>query len=246
VRRAEDGLATNPAQFAHGPPHPTARRPGRAADEGGRRMSLNVMVLESDPGAADSAARALTEAGHEVLRCHEAGATSFPCNGLEDQSKCPLRSHSVDVALTVRRGVRSEPTPLEDGVRCALMHRTPLVVVGPPVFDPFDAFEARVLADDDDVVGACEEVAVSELPRHSRIATEALRAARNPDDMPAAARVTVTRRHGCLLAAVSGLDELTPRQRDAAIVRMMMKLREYDSSARGIDVTNARVSPDRP
>jgi len=203
-------------------------------------MSLNVMVLESDPGIADNASRALADAGHEVHRCHEAGARSFPCLGLEDQSKCPLRSHSIDLALTVRADHQSQPTALEDGVRCALMHRVPLVVVGPPMLDPSESLEARVLGADDDVVAACEEVAAGELPRHSRVATEALRAARNPDDVTTAARVTVTRRHGCLLAEVSGLDELTTRQRDAAIVRMLMKLREYDSSARGIDVTYPR------
>ena len=205
-------------------------------------MPLNVMVLESDTGAADNARRALTAAGHEVLSCHEPGARAFPCRGIEDQSKCPLRSHSVDIALTVRTGPRSQPTAQEDGVRCALMHRVPLVVVGPPVLDPFEPFQARVIDPDDDVVAACEEVAASELPRHSRVATDALRASRNTGDGSAAARATVTRRRGCLLASVSGLDALAPRQQDAAIVRMMAKLREYDSSARGIDVTFKRQS----
>ena len=205
-------------------------------------MSLNVMVLESDAGAADAARSALTAAGHEVLGCHEPGARSFPCVGIEDQSKCPLRSHSVDLALTVRTGHRSQPTAHEDGVRCALMHRVPLVVVGPPVLDPFEPFQARVIDAGDDVVAACEEVAASELPRHSRVATEALRATRNPGDGSDAARATVTRRHGCLHASVTGLEALGPRQQDAAIVRMMAKLREYDSSARGIDVTFRRQS----
>jgi hypothetical protein len=205
-------------------------------------MTLNVMVFESDRGSADMARRALVDAGHEVLRCHDPGALAFPCRGLDDQSKCPLRSHSVDLALTVRTAHRSQPTPLEDGVRCALMHRIPLVVAGSPVLDPFEPFQARVLDAADDVVGACEAVAAGELPRHSRVATEALRASRNAGDVTTAARVTVTRRRGCLLASVSGLDALAPRQRDAAIVRMMMKLREYDSSARGIDVTYAGQS----
>lgn len=207
-------------------------------------MSLTVMVLESDLGAADNARRDLAAAGHEVFGCHEPGSAAFPCRGLADQSLCPLRSHSVDVALTVRTRHRSQPAPEEDGIRCALMHRVPVVVAGASVLDPFEPFEARVLDAADDIVAACEEVAAGELPRHSRVATEALRASRNPSDAADAARATVTRRHGCLLAAVSGLDALAPRQQDAAIVRMMAKLREYDSSARGIDVTFRRQPAD--
>ena len=98
-------------------------------------MALNVMVLESDRGAADTVKRELTAAGHEVLTCHVPGSRTFPCVGLEDQWRCPLRSHSVDLALTVRSRHRAQPTASEDGVRCALMHRVPLVVVGPPLLD---------------------------------------------------------------------------------------------------------------
>jgi hypothetical protein len=209
-------------------------------------MSLNVLVLESDHGVADVAIQELTDAGHLVLRCHDPGATVFPCRGIEDGPKCPLQSHVVDVALTVRSGHRSQPTDREDGVRCALMHRVPLVVAGSAVLDPYAQFEMRVLDRTDDVVGACEEVAESELPRHSRIATDALRAARGPAAALVDARVSVTGRHGSLLATVTGLESVSREQRDAAIVRMSAKLREYDSSARGLDVVvgdQARVAP---
>ncbi len=107
------------------------------------------------------------------------------------------------------------------------------------MFDPYDEYEALILDRTADIVGACEEVAAAELPRHSRVATEALNATRAPDDAPAGGRASVTRRNGSLLASVGGLDDLAPRQRDAAIVRMIAKLRELDSSARGIDVVVA-------
>ena len=201
-------------------------------------MPLNVMVLESERGAADQAARELTEAGHVVLRCHEPGASAFPCRGVEDQSTCPLRSHAVDVALTVRSRPRSQPAPQEDGARCALMHRVPLVVAGPSVLDPYEQYEARVLGRTDDVVAACEEVAAGELARHSRIASEALASFRTASDEMPRSRVSVTRRKGGLHGTVSGLDALAPRRRDAAIVRMMAKLRELDPTARGIDVVH--------
>ena len=195
-------------------------------------MPLNVMVLQSERGAADQAALELTQAGHVVLRCHDPGASAFPCRGVEDQSSCPLRSHIVDVAVTVRSRPRSQPAPQEDGVRCALMHRVPLVVAGPAVLDPYEGYEARVLDRFGDVVGACEEVAAAELPRHSRVASEALQTTPSADD----ARASVTRRRGSLLVSVRGLEGLAPRRREAAVVRMLARLREFDSTARGIDV----------
>jgi hypothetical protein len=56
------------------------------------------------------------------------------------------------------------------------------------------------------------------------------------------ARASVTRRKGSLRVTVSGLDALAPRRRDAAIVRMMARLRELDPTARGIDVVHAPSS----
>jgi hypothetical protein len=199
-------------------------------------MTLNVLVLESDRGTAEDAARDLADAGHVVLRCHDPGAPAFPCRGIVDQSACPLRTHTVDVALDVRSQPRSQPTPEEDGVRCSLMHRVPLVVAGPSVLDPYEAFEAAIVDRAGDVVAACEAVAEAELARHSRVATEALRASRTPHDALADARAVVTRRSGRLRVSLSGLGALAPLQRDAAIVRTLGKLREFDSSAKGIDI----------
>jgi hypothetical protein len=199
-------------------------------------MSLNVMVLESDPGAAEKAIHALTDAGHVVLRCHDPGAPAFPCRGLIEPSDCPLRSHAVDVAVTVRARHRSEPTTSEGGVTCALMHRIPLVVVGPRVPDPYERRETRVLDGTVDVVRACEDVAAGEMAEHSRVATAALRASRTPSDALERARAAVTRRNGRLLATISGFGALAPRQRDAAIVRVLGKLREFDPFTKGIDV----------
>jgi hypothetical protein len=84
------------------------------------------------------------------------------------------------------------------------MHRLPLVVAGPPVCDPFDEFETRVVDPAGDVVG-CEQVAYGVLANHSRIATDALRSSRAPSAGLMNARVVVTRRRGSLLATVRGL-----------------------------------------
>ena len=115
--------------------------------------TLDVMLLESDPGAADAAAETLTAAGHRVHRCHEVGLGAFPCNGVIDPKKCPLMM-PVDVALLVRRHPYPRPTPLEDGVSCAIRAGVPVVADGPGVLDPFEPWEAGRVHDGD-VVGAC-------------------------------------------------------------------------------------------
>ena len=154
--RTEARLVAHQSRIHHGPAHTTARS---HANRGGSSMLLNVMVLQSERGAADEAAGELTAAGHVVLRCHDPGASAFPCRGIEDRSKCPLWSHRVDVALTVRSRPRSQPAPQEDGVRCALMHHPVVagVVVQPLTPGPTVTSSAR-----------CEEVAAAR-PRHSRV-----------------------------------------------------------------------------
>jgi hypothetical protein len=102
------------------------------------------------------------------------------------------------------------------------------------VLDPYEGYEARVVDLTADLVVACEEVASAELPHHSRVASEALKTTQGTDSRDV--RASVTRRHGSLLVSVSGLDGLAPRRRDAAVVRMLARLREFDSTARGIDI----------
>ena len=197
--------------------------------------SLNVMVLESEYGAADEAKRELAAAGHVVLQCHDSDAPAFPCRGLVEASTCPLHSHVVDVALAVRLGVPSQPLPAEDGARCALMGRVPLVVAGASVLDPYAGFETRVLNRTCDVVGAVEEAAVAELPEHARRA-EAVIATTIRAHPASTPTVTVVRRAGGLRVQVDGLDDWTASERQAAMVRIAGALREYDRSARTIDI----------
>lgn len=90
---------------------------------------LDVLVLESRRGAAAGAARDLARAGHRVHRCHDPADDGFPCLGLAD-GECPLDGH-VDVAVLARDGGGPQPTPLEDGVSCALRAGVPVVEAGP-------------------------------------------------------------------------------------------------------------------
>jgi hypothetical protein len=120
--------------------------------------TLDVMLLESDPGAADEAAKKLREAGHRVHRCHEPGLGAFPCNGTLDPKRCPLMG-PIDVALVVRRHPYPRPTRLEqDGVSCAIRAGVPLVADGAAVLDPFEPWEVG-RASGGDVSSACEEAA---------------------------------------------------------------------------------------
>lgn len=97
---------------------------------------LDVLLLESHPGVAEPSAQALAEAGHRVHRCHPAGDTGYACVGLTGDHTCPIDGH-VDAAVLVRAHGTSAPTPYEDGVRCAVRARVPVVEVGDKESDPF-------------------------------------------------------------------------------------------------------------
>jgi hypothetical protein len=197
-------------------------------------VTLNIMVLDGDPAAADGAARELTEAGHVVLRCHEAGAPAFPCRGIVDQSTCPLSSHAVDVALAVASPARPT-TEAADGGRCVLMHHVPLVVAGASELDPYRAFATRVVDGTGDVVASCEAAAAAELPDHAARA-EAVIATSIGLAGGTSPTVTVVRRGGGLHVKVAGLEQRTTAERQAAVVRIVGALRELDHAARSIDV----------
>ena len=201
-------------------------------------MSLNVLVVENEPGAADAAAAELRTAGHAVLSCHEAGVGAFPCKAVVDPNACPLRSQAVDVALVVRAGRRAQPNALEDGARCALVHRIPLVVAGDVVLDPYDEYATRTLGRTYDVVDACELAATAPIEGLGRRATEVLRDVCGPASVPAPS-ARVTRRDGRLRVAILDGDGMTKDQRSRAAVKIATALRELDPFADGIDIGSA-------
>jgi hypothetical protein len=197
-------------------------------------MALNVLVVENEPGAAAAATQELREAGHRVLSCHEPGDAAFPCRGVDHPAGCPLRSQNVDVALLVRSGVQAQPGAREDGARCALVQRVPLVVAGEPVLDPYDEYATRTLGRTYDVVDACELAATAPVEALSRRASDVLVEVCGRPLSPAP-RAVVTRRAGSLRVAVDA-DGMTKDERSRAAVRIAMALRELDPFAAGIDV----------
>jgi len=200
-------------------------------------MTLNVMVLENEPNAGAAASRELRDAGHTVLSCHDPGTAAFPCRGITEPSACPLRSHAVDVALVVRSGTRAQPTLGEDGARCALVHRVPLVVAGTPLFDPFDEFASRTIDRTYDIVNVCEEAASDPIEELGTRATAVIREVLGRSGVrDVSPRAVVTRRSGRLDVRVLHGETMTDDERSRAAVRIVMALRELDPFAAGIDV----------
>jgi hypothetical protein len=196
---------------------------------------LQVLVVESDRGAADEAARELERAGHTVARCHERQADVFPCNGLTPAG-CPLERQVVDVVLDVRARPGSQPQPGEDGATCAVRQHVPLVVAGPPATGPYDAYAAVRLHRTYDVVAACEEAATAPLPRHTEVARAALAEVLGRRGGREVSTVTVRRNHGTLVVDVGGLSSADHATRSMAAVRVTGALRALDRHARGVDV----------
>jgi len=129
--------------------------------------ALDVMIIESRPGAAASAVHALEAAGHRIRRCHDEDSTGFPCRGLIDPGDCPLAAHA-DLALLVRDGVASGPTAFEQGTMCAIRAGVPLVEVGPAALDPYEPWLAARVCSAADLVTTCEaagDASLAELHR---------------------------------------------------------------------------------
>jgi hypothetical protein len=99
---------------------------------------MDVLMLETEPGAADSAIEELGDRGHHVFRGHEPGSPAFPCRALEGRGPCPLADPGIDVAVTVRDHPGTRPSLFEDGVACALRARVPLVVAGRATLNPYE------------------------------------------------------------------------------------------------------------
>jgi hypothetical protein len=196
-------------------------------------VTMDILVTESDPGAAARAIERLESAGHTVHRCHEPGSRAFPCAGVV--GVCPLEGTSIDVVLDVRARARTWPTPTEDGVTCALRRRVPVVVAGRTALNPFTAHGATEA--EGDVVDACTRAGRGPLPAHGELATGALRETLVRAGLPStAASAVVVRRGGRLRAELAVPEAASETVRRTAEVRVIGALRGYDTAARGVDV----------
>jgi hypothetical protein len=177
----------------------------------------------------------LQAAGHRVERCHEPGARAFPCAAL-NPGRCPLEDGEIDVVLTVRARSHPRPSPLEDGVTCALRRHVPVVVAGRTGNHPFQQYDVAV-AGVDDVVETCERAATGPQRDHEAAATRALHQTLDVAGLPLeGSRVEVHRTGAGLRANVYVPRETGKRQRDIVAVRVVGALRAFDRSTKHIEI----------
>jgi hypothetical protein len=115
-------------------------------------------VVGTHEWAIEQAAWAIEGAGCTVLRCHEPGQPSFPCNALIEGRTCPLDA-GFDVVVTARARPLGTLTQPEFGVVCALHHGMPLVVAGVAPERPLGPWAAQQVEQGGDLVSACERAA---------------------------------------------------------------------------------------
>jgi hypothetical protein len=195
---------------------------------------MEVLVLESEPAAADAAIEALDAAGHTVVRCHDPGAGPFPCRGL-DPGQCPLEHRPVRVVLDVRGRTSPRATALEDGVTCALRRRLPVVVAGKTAINPFAAFSVADAAGND-VVEACERAATGAQGDHQAVADRALAVTLENSGSEQTGESRVLRTADGLQVTLFVPPETARGTRDMAAVRVVGALRDFDRHARRIDI----------
>jgi len=199
---------------------------------------MRVLVLEGERGAADQAAAALAEAGHDVARCHDTGSAAFPCRGMLEGQECPLESDQVDVALVVRGEPGDEPTAGEDGVRCALRRYIPLVVAGEVSRSPYTDWAAVVAPGNDAIVDAVGEAVSSPLRRHADAARRSFRSVLEHHGIDSAGADAEVMRTGpdlqVILRPVGTVDHTVA---EMASVRAVGAVRDLDPYPRVIDVT---------
>jgi hypothetical protein len=199
---------------------------------------MRILMLESEPGIARDHEARLTEAGHEVVRCHEPGAPSFPCAGLPDVSGCPLEQQAVDVALLVRDPIDERPTHREAGVACALRARVPVLQ---PAGQSTEPFAGHVSTFDGDIVEALALAADGGGEGHAQAVHEHLVATAAAEGVDASAIRVRARREGRRLALVVDVPAGHERLVTAAKGWAGAAARRYDPALQVIDVTVEQV-----
>lgn len=113
-----------------------------------------VLVVGTHDWAIEQAAASLEGAGCSVLRCHEPGQPSFPCNALIEGRTCPLDA-GFDVVVSVRARPLGSLAQSEFGVICGLHHGMRLVVAGVAPERPLGPWAAETVGQGDDLASAC-------------------------------------------------------------------------------------------
>lgn len=190
---------------------------------------MRVLLVESDPKSGLAVETRLEGAGHEVVRCTDAGAPSFPCAAVADGA-CPL-DEPTDAVVATRSRPHPRPTAGEAGVSCALREGVPLVVAGNQGLNPFAPWASVTTDGDDDLLDAVAEAARSAPP----VVVDAARheAQRLLGD---GAEVEVLR-DGDRLSLTLSAPEVTDNQRlSAAAVKVLGAARQASRRTTTIDI----------
>jgi hypothetical protein len=137
---------------------------GRRLDGRDERAPLSVLTVGTDDWAIEQSAAAIALAGHEVLRCHEPGEATFPCNALRPGRHCPL-DVGAEAVVTSRARPTAVPAPEETGVICALHAGLPLIVTGISRNSPFTDYAVQVVAEQGDLIDALENATTERTAR---------------------------------------------------------------------------------
>lgn len=187
--------------------------------------TLDVLVIDSQRGAADVAVDDLLAAGHRVHRCYPEHSSGFPCRAVTDPDDCAL-DHAADVALLARRQPTPRPTPLEQPVTCALRSGVPVVEAGPRrTFDPYADWVTERTDDPTVTVAAVERAADEALASLRRtVLTTIAPLLRDEDIDPADTAVEVVRQARALHVRVRLPVEADEPLRQAVSVRALSAL----------------------
>lgn len=112
-----------------------------------------VLAVGTDDWAVRQMGAGLERQGCQVLRCHEPGEPTFPCNALRPGRVCPLDA-GFDVVVTMRARGLASISPGEWGVVCALHAGKPLVVAGVGTGNPLQPWTTELVAQGGDVMTA--------------------------------------------------------------------------------------------
>ena len=198
---------------------------------------MKVLLVEGQVGESARAEEVLTRAGHEVRRCVEPDAPSFPCSAIETGA-CPLEDEVIDAAVLVRAELGDTRTPREDGARCALRRHIPLVLAGDVAHSPYAEWATAATDDVSTLPDALSAATAALLARHTKAATRSLQAVLVQHELDPSRATAEVRRSGAELQVSLRVPSDVPATvAEMAAVRAAGAIRDVDPYASRIDVT---------
>lgn len=190
-------------------------------------MKVKVLVLGSEPKAAQQAAAILEQAGHTPVRCHTNGSTACVAVTL---GTCPFDSPDVAAAVDVRTYDVPGPTLREHGVTCAIQQRVPLIVSGAPLGGAYAEWVTETVRSKEELPSACERAIRGRSARHEEAIRKELDKVRSDQSHDMSGVEAAVHRRGCdLLIELAG--DVDPETFRYAAIHAARAARAYDRFA---------------